>query len=252
VSLNALPRLARIAGALLSLGAAGTTARAQTAETARPADLPLVEVPASTSNGGGVLTVLITGDGNWAALVRGVARTLADHGVGVVGLEARSYLSHPRTPEETTRDVERIARYYMRSWKRDTLVLAGYSRGADFMPFVAARLAPDLRAHLAFVALFSPSRDASFEFHLVDLLKDVSRPTDRPTLPELQRLRGVPVLCVYGDEENDSLCPLAPPGLTRVVQRPGGHRTRDAEPLSTAFLDELRDVRTGVTSPPPL
>jgi type IV secretory pathway VirJ component len=219
-------------------------------------DLPLVEVPAparTTALPGGVLVVLVTGDGNWAALVRGVADSLSNHGVAVVGLDARSYLSRPRTPDETTRDVERIARHYMKEWQRDTLVLAGYSRGADYMPFVATRLSPDLRAHLAFIAMFSPSRSASFEFHLVDLLEDVARPSDIPTLPELERSRGTRALCVYGADERDSLCSIAPAGLVHVVQRAGGHRSRDASPLTAAFFDELNDVRssarTTVTSP---
>jgi type IV secretory pathway VirJ component len=36
-------------------------------------------------------------------------------------------------------------------------------------------------------------------------------------------MKGVPIVCIYGQEESGSLCPEAPPGLMEVMQRPGRH-----------------------------
>lgn len=233
-------RAALAALAVLSAATAGAQLPAQPpASAAAPTDLPLVEVPGPPA-GGRALAVLISGDGDWASLVRSVARTLADSGVAVVGLKARSYLSHPRTPEELAADVARVLRFYTAAWGRDEVLLVGYSRGADFVPFVANRLPPDLRARVRLVAMLGPAERASFEFHLSDLVKDTARPTDRLTLPEVTALRGTPMLCVYGREESGSLCPAAPPGLMRVVAREGGHRTGDHATLSALVLDALR------------
>ena len=44
-----------------------------------------------------------------------------------------------------------------------------------------------------------------------------------PVLPEVLALRGLPLLCVYGDKEPDSLCPALPEGLATIVREPGGH-----------------------------
>ena len=55
-----------------------------------------------------MLGLVLSGDGNWAPLIANVSRTLADSGIAVIGLEARDYLSHGRTPEETARDMERV------------------------------------------------------------------------------------------------------------------------------------------------
>lgn len=212
------------------------------AASARPdslTDLPLVEV-AATRVGGRRMVVLITGDGDWAATVKGIARTLADSGMPVVALKARAYLSRRPTPDALARDVERIVRYYAAAWQREEVVLVGFSRGADFLPFVANRLPEDLRARTPLLAMLSPGRQASFEFHLVDLIRDVSRPSDVPTLPEAARSAGVPMLCVYGhDEAEHSLCTEAPSGMMRVVERGGGHRTTDHALLSSAILESL-------------
>ncbi|MDB4948341.1 MAG: virulence factor family protein [Gemmatimonadetes bacterium] len=135
----------------------------------------------------------------------------------------RAYLSRRRTPDETAADVARIARHYMGAWRRGSLVLVGYSRGADTAPFAANRLPADLRARLSLVALLGPSTYANFEFHWADLVSSTPRPDDLPTAPELVRLRGTRVLCVYGTGEKDSLCRAADPAAVTLVSREGEH-----------------------------
>lgn len=211
-------------------------------DTGRIASLPLVEVPAR-QGGGHVLALLISGDGDWAAFARGTAQALAAEGIPVVGLRARAYMGSPRTPESTARDMERVLRTYLARWDRDEIVLVGYSRGADWMLFVANRLPPDLRQRVRLVALRGPERMASFEFQLTDLVRSNRRPTDIPTLPELERMRGLRILCVYGRGERESLCPDAPAGMLRSVELDGGHRANDPGGFAALILEELRGTR---------
>lgn len=42
-------------------------------------------------------------------------------------------------------------------------------------------------------------------------------------LPEMEKLRGRRLLCVFGSEETESLCPTLPEGLTALEKRPGAH-----------------------------
>jgi type IV secretory pathway VirJ component len=63
---------------------------------------------------------------------------------------------------------------------------------------------------------------AGFEFHWQDIVRTVRRPSDLPTLPELERLRGTRMLCVYGTEETDSACRDAAE-LVHSVARTGTH-----------------------------
>lgn len=185
-------------------------------------DLPLTEVPAAGATR--AVAVLLTGDGGWQAIDKGVAAALASHGVAVVGLNARSYLSGAnRTPDDAARDVARVLRYYGARWGDGQLLLVGYSRGADMLPFVASRLPADLRARTGLVAMLGLARAASFEFHWTDMVRDTHRATDLPTAPELAKLRGLPLLCVYGADERDSGCRDADPSLVTRVERGGAH-----------------------------
>jgi type IV secretory pathway VirJ component len=191
---------------------------------------------------GNDLAFFITGDGGYTSADRAFARALAARGVAVLVLDARAYLRHHRSPERVAADAGRILRTGVARWHRDHIVLVGYSRGADIMPFVANRLPADLQPHVALVALFSVAPRASFEFHWRDLLFDTRRATDLPVLPELEKLRGTPILCAYGADEREPMCPTLDQSLAHVVVREGRHRLdeRTARLLADRVLAELR------------
>lgn len=187
--------------------------------------LPLVEVPAAGS--GRILAVFMTGDGGWATLDRHVASELSKNGVAVIGLNSREYLAREKSPDEVGRDIARLAKNYMIKWNRDSLIIAGYSRGADLAPFAASRLPADLRQKLVLVAMLGLSHNAGFEFHLIDLVASPHRKSDRSTLDEIARLKGVKMMCVYGADEKDSGCRDAPAGTMQKIELPGGHHFDD-------------------------
>jgi type IV secretory pathway VirJ component len=100
----------------------------------------------------------------------------------------------------------------------------GYSRGAEALPFMTSRLPPDLKERVRLVALLGAARSTTFEFHLTDWLGRGERGSARAsTGPEIEKLRGLRVLCVYGTDEKDSVCPSLPAGLTTSTPVQGGH-----------------------------
>lgn len=182
-------------------------------------DLPLVEVGSRHRNG--ELAVVISGDGGWAGIDRQIGQTLAADGVPVVGLNSLQYFWKARTPAQAGADLTRVLRYYLRAWGASRVLLVGYSRGADVLPFMVTRLPDDLRSRISLVALLGLSHQAGFEFRFADLLGGGS--SGRPTVPEIRRLRGIRLLCIYGTDEDDSACPDLTPDLATVLAVPGGH-----------------------------
>ena len=173
--------------------------------------------------------MVLSGDGGFAALVNKLSSGLAESGIGVVQFNSREWLSPAKTPEQTAAAISRVVRSALARYHADSIVLVGYSRGADLAPFVANRLPVDLRTTLAGVAMFGIARTANFEFHLIDLVKDTERDSDVLIMPELLRLKGVPMACVYGSEEKLSACRDAPAGLMRIEERKGGHHFDGAD-----------------------
>jgi type IV secretory pathway VirJ component len=206
-------------------------------------DLPLIEARAPRPNR--TLAIVLSGDGNWMGFERGLLGELNAAGISVLGLKMRSYLdAAPRkTPEIVAHDLERMLAAYVPAWQADTVILIGYSRGADIAPFVMTRLAARWRERIPLLVLVSPAQFAGFQFHLMDLMSSKRRPGDLSLLPEVERLSGLPILCVYGDDDKGALCPVAPPGLMQSVALNRGHQMDGAHGVGAMILDALRRRR---------
>ena len=190
----------------------------------RLARLPLTEVRAAPGAPASArIAVLLTGDGGWRASDRGLAQALAVRGVPTVGWSSLRYFLHGRSPEEGAADLAAVLRHYLAAWHAEEAVVVGYSFGADVVPFFVNRLPDDLRARIPLVTLVGPDRRADFRLTLADFLGRDGKDA-RPLLPEIEKLRGTPILCSYGKEETASLCAELAPELARAVPRPGGHR----------------------------
>ena len=185
-------------------------------------DLPLVEVHPAVGPKTAQMAVLLTGDGGWAVTDKGLLADLAAHGMPVVGWNSLRYFLRRRNPDGTAKDLERVLRHYLPVWRREKVVLIGYSFGADVMPFLVRRLPPDLRSRVSLVALLGPDEKAGFRFHLSEWLGKDSKDT-LPVRPELEKLRGMPILCSYGEAEAKSLCKEIDPNLAHILSRPGTH-----------------------------
>ncbi len=185
-------------------------------------DLPLVEVPARGA-ATGALAVIVSGDGGWAGIDRELGDAMADHGVAVVGLNSLQYFWKKKTPEVVGRDLERILRHYLAAWGKDRVVLIGYSRGAEALPFMADRLPAELRPKVALLALLGPTPTVELEFHVADWIGAAAGRDELPVRPEIEKLAGSRILCFYGEEERDSLCPSLPASLATAVPLRGAH-----------------------------
>ena len=250
---SVLPRAIFRLAMALAVASLRVAAQGAAPDTVPVRGLPLVEAPSSRP--GRLLAIFLTGDGGWAMLDRSVARVLTDSGIAVVGFNSRSYVERRRTPDEAARDLARVARHYLASWHRDRLLLVGYSRGADLLPFVATRLPQDLRSATVGLAMLGLARTASFQFHLVDLFRDIERPGDPAILPEIQRLRGTPMLCVFGTGEERSACRDADPSLIARYSREGDHHFDGAygaigEIIVAATRRWMGDERADPARPP--
>jgi type IV secretory pathway VirJ component len=203
--------------------------------------LPITEMPAQPDTGNTV-AIFLTGDGGWASLDKQVVAEMRAHGIAVVGLNTRPYLSKKKTAAEIGNDLTRISRHYVAAWNRPRLAIVGYSRGADLMPFGIAGMPADIRNRIVLLGLLGLGTRAGFEFHFEDIFLAVKRPTDQLTLPVLNQLKGMKMLCVFGSDEKESGCRDAAPGLiTRKVELPGGHHwDNDYKAVGDLVVEEIR------------
>ena len=202
-------------------------------------DLPLAE--ARAARGTGRLAVVMSGDGGWIEFDKDLAARLAQQGVSVVGFDSRAFLRTRRTPDQAAQAIGRVLGYYTRAWSVTRVTLIGYSRGADMAPFILNRLPAGQRALVDQLVLIGLAANANFEFHWEDLVRDIKRPDDLPTRPEVDKFLGaLPVLCFYGDGDSADTCREYPETATwRAIRHGDGHRVTDAAPLVREILAAL-------------
>jgi type IV secretory pathway VirJ component len=202
-------------------------------------NLPLVEVAARGPESNH-FAVFWSGDGGWADLDKEISAGLAGKGVPVVGVNSLNYFWTKRTAEQIAKDLERIILHYAAQWRKEKVILIGYSLGADIMPFAARRLNEMLRSRVELIVLLNPALQVDFEFHLSDWLGEISE-TALPTMPEVMQLGDTHLLCIYGEQEADSLCPHLQANNFKKIALTGAHHFGgNYAQIAEIILDETK------------
>jgi len=186
--------------------------------------LPIVEIPpAAGKDDKHPLVIFYSGDGGWRDIDKKIGGYLSDQGYFVVGIDSLRYFWRKKEPRTMAADLDRLIRHYGKQALGRGVMLVGYSFGADIIPFMVNRLSADTRSEIKMVSLLGISEHASFEIRLADIVGGTN--TDGPpTLPELMKLKGIPIQCVYGEAEKDSVCDdKALDGAINRVEMAGGH-----------------------------
>jgi len=187
------------------------------------AALPIVQRPALSNAPTDHVAIMISGDGGWRPIDVGVTEPLRKQGIPVVGFLSNRYFGKRRTPEEAAHDLELIIRDAMQRYGKHRLLLIGFSRGADVLPFLANRLPDDLRKITDVVALLGTEPTIDFKYHPSWIPFYHPHEPQFPVAPEIEKLRGMRILCVYGSREKHALCPTLDPTLVTVLRESGGH-----------------------------
>jgi type IV secretory pathway VirJ component len=235
------PRAVRGAGPDLAATFARWRRNEDAARVALPddvADLPITDIP-PTQGDAHRIAIIITGDGGWAGLDRGVAAALNADGVRVIGFSTLKFFWHKETPEAAAAAIARIVAHYGKQYPDARFVLIGYSFGASLVPVVANRLPEAARARVDGGVMISPDDEAVFEIHVGDWFGSTHHDDALPLGPEIA-LSKIPLVCVHGTDESDSFCLKAQPAQVKVVTLPGGHHYNgDYVALGKLIVDNL-------------
>ena len=88
---------------------------------------------------------------------------------------------------------------------------------------MASRLPADLRERTSLVALPGAEHGVDFEFHVSDWLPGSMRDAPHKVKPEVDKLIGYKVLCIYGKDKPAPLCPDLDTTRFTVKAMTGGH-----------------------------
>ena len=202
------------------------------------------DLPAADAGPARPAVVMLSGDmGNRIGMTPKLSARLNARGYAVVPVNSLTYFSPRRTPQEVARLIETAMTRAMKLGKTDDVVLIGQSFGADMLHAGLAQFPASARGAIRSVVLIVPGENIIFRASPIELA-GLETP-DQRAHPTASRLTWVPVTCIHGVEEPDSLCPeLQMPNVRRIAL-PGGHRLNwDDRALEAAILPALRDPAT--------
>lgn len=205
------------------------------------AGVPVVEVPSAQPSD--TVTLFMSGDGGWRDLDKDVAADMAKMGYPVVGIDVLRYYWEHKSPEQTAADLTELMQHYRQKWGTKRFILAGYSFGADVMPAIYNRLAPEEQSRIDRIILLAFARTVSFEIHVEGWLGTAGKETI--TGAEMARLPAEKVLCVYGVEEKDESGCTEATAVGEKMQLPGGHHFDENYPALAKRLIAAIDKSQG-------
>jgi len=185
------------------------------------------------------MAILYTGDGGWRTTDRGLAKMLSTQGIPVVALNTLHYFWERRTPEGAADDFTRLTEYYLAAWKKEKIIVIGYSYGANVLPFILDRQPEPVKSRVELVALLAPTGTVDFKFHIAQWFSRSTPKTAKLVLPELEKLKGLKIMAFCGDRDGESICRLLPQGFAKIIYLQGGHRfDKDYEAIARDILKE--------------
>jgi len=190
-------------------------------------DLPL-HVTAAEGKQGDEMLVFISGDGGWTGFDQQTVNAFARRGIPVIGLDALKYFWEKKSPGQLSADIASIIKVYSQEWKKDKIILVGYSFGADVMAFALNRLPPQLKSKVTGLGLLSPSKETDLEIHVADLLNFSEAPSGMSVPAEINRVENIRPICFFGKEETDTPVAQLNKQSVKLVYLDGGHHYTNA------------------------
>ncbi len=188
-----------------------------------PADTALSDLPLNVTEPQGPaqgMVILWSGDAGWSGTMQAIADALAKRGFGVVGISSLRYFWHEQAPRIMAADNDRLIAHYAALWRTDTIILAGYSFGADMLPFAWPLMTEETRDRTDLIALLSPFPKTDFQITFLGMIGIVRG--DHDVSAAIAGLPADRVFCLIGEDEKDMAC--APSAEYNFTTVPGGHR----------------------------
>lgn len=175
----------------------------------------------SSNDSAKALLFYICGDGGFNKFSTSFMQTLNKQGYAVIGLDAKDYFWHKKTPQEASSAIEAAIGQYNGLWKRKNIVLIGYSFGADVAPFILTHFSLDLARKISRLVLLSPSSKTDFEIHVLQMF-GWGKSSGESVPAEINKITK-PVMIITGDDEDDFPFDQLTIKNKQVIKMPGGH-----------------------------
>ncbi len=188
------------------------------------------------------VVVIVSGDGGWRDIDQQIGAHLASKGIAVVGLDALRYFWTVREPATIATDIELLLTEYGKEFKTETYGIAGYSFGANVIPFAWPLMTRPTRKKVKLISLLGLAPKTDFEISVEGYLGS-NLDNAESVKPLLERLPITKTQCFYGEEElqDDSTACIFPEfdKAERVKMKGGHHFNREYDAIAETIAARI-------------
>src|SRR5215470_16694277 len=181
----------------------------------------------------------ISGDGGFNKFSTSFMQTLNKQGYAVIGLNSKDYFWTQKKPKEAASAIEAAIDESNKQWKRNSIVLIGYSFGADVAPFMLTNFSSALASKISRLILLSPSPKTDFEVHVMQML-GWGKSSGESVPVEINKI-SKPVIFIVGDDEKEFPFSQLTIKNKEIIKMPGGHHyDGDVNALSKQIATQIK------------
>ena len=97
-----------------------------------------------------------------------------------------------------------------------------------------------MQAKVIKVVLLNPSKSADLQVHLTDWVGLDNEQGKIPLLPELKKMGNTKIFCIYGMDDDETICKGLGPDVAKVIGLEGSHHfDGDYSKVADLILKEL-------------
>ena len=199
-------------------------------------NLPLLTERSDSTN---YLFFHVTGDGGMRGFDIKLSEQYKGHGYSYIFLNAYKYFFAPKTPDQFATDIVPVIKAYLEKWGKNSIVLSGFSFGAEVIPFLYNRLPDELKQKVRLVVLLTPASTSDFTIHFADMI-GANNVYDNDVVKEVEKITTAQVLAIFGEKEESSFPPNHKQDNYQAIFILGSHHFTDADEVMEEVLNELK------------
>jgi type IV secretory pathway VirJ component len=203
------------------------------------------KIPVVIHNNGNNSTPMIfhiTGDGGMVRFDTNMSKKYDANGFSFIALSSLKYFFNAKSPAKLAADVVPLIKSYIGQWNKKTLILVGFSFGAEITPFLYERLPSELKDKVKLIVLLTPAKTSAFHIHIRDMIGLDRKKEPYNVAEETAKIKSTKILAVYGDREKSiSLKGNNQPNL-KILYIKGEHGFRDSNTVFDLIMKELQSA----------
>jgi type IV secretory pathway VirJ component len=195
--------------------------------------------PAFNGTANKPLVVYFSSDGGWHSYDRELNDSLSAYGIPLLGVNAYKYFRKRKTPQQTFDSIMPYISLNLKKYNCKKIILAGYSFGAEVVPFLYNLMSDEWKNKVEFIVLLSPDDDSDFKIHLFDQVGLHIRHGRYDVLSELMKIDNKKIMMFWGSDEKKFVKEKFTKLNITVIRLKGGHRRTNVTPVIAKINEQI-------------